>query len=285
MSEARPLDLEAASLATCLAHVLGTPAADVPVGGEDPLLAVREWLAGHGLGLVPVADPPRFGWAGPWIARVAAPGGGRASVVAFGTPPGVLLDPAGAADAGADAFLEGWVVARHRAPTLPELGRADPGPAGTVERILLAREAGAPMRETDRAEAVAGRGLLGDRYADGAGTFSDPASTGHDLTFVEAEVLEELGIDAAAARRNVVTRGVALDALIGRTFTVGDAECVGRRRCEPCAHLQRLSGPGILRALAHRGGLRADVVRGGPIAAGAPIALTGRSSRSTPPRG
>ena len=73
------------------------------------------------------------------------------------------------------------------------------------------------------------------------------------------------------ARRNLVTRGIDLEALIGRSFRVGDVECVGQRRCEPCAHLERLTAPGTLRELVHRGGLRADVVTGGTIAVGAQV--------------
>ena len=80
-------------------------------------------------------------------------------------------------------------------------------------------------------------------------------------------MLEELGFSPATARRNVVTRGIDLNALVGRSFRVGDVECVGRRLCEPCAHLQRLS-PGTLRPLVHRGGLRADVLGDGMIRVG-----------------
>ncbi|HEV3001952.1 MAG TPA: MOSC domain-containing protein, partial [Solirubrobacteraceae bacterium] len=66
-----------------------------------------------------------------------------------------------------------------------------------------------------------------------------------------------------------------LDALIGRRFRVGEVECVGRRRCEPCAHLQRLTRPGVLRSLVHRGGLRADVVGGGVLRVGDAVAALG----------
>ena len=76
------------------------------------------------------------------------------------------------------------------------------------------------------------------------GTFSNPYSRGHDLTLIEAEVVDELGLPPAEARRNVVTRGIDLNALVGRRFRVGEVECVGRRLCEPCAHLQRLTRPG-----------------------------------------
>ncbi len=132
------------------------------------------------------------------------------------------------------------------------------------------------MSVTPSAEAIAGRGLRGDRYERGAGTFSNPNGRGYDLTLVEAEALEELAaggiqLAPAEARRNLVVRGVALDALIGRRFRVGEVECFGQRRCEPCAHLERLTRPGVLRGLVHRGGLRADVLSGGTIGLGDPV--------------
>ena len=83
-------------------------------------------------------------------------------------------------------------------------------------------------------------------------------------------MLEALGFSPEDARRNVVTRGIDLNALVGRRFRVGDVECVGRRLCEPCAHLQRLS-PGTLRPLVHRGGLRADLLGDGVIRVGDPV--------------
>ena len=82
------------------------------------------------------------------------------------------------------------------------------------------------------------------------------------------EVLDELGIDLAASRRNVATRGIDVNALVGRRFRLGDVLCQGLRLCEPCVHLDRLSGPGLLRPLIHRGGLRADVLTDGEIRSG-----------------
>jgi MOSC domain-containing protein YiiM len=79
-------------------------------------------------------------------------------------------------------------------------------------------------------------------------------------------------VAALEARRNVVVRGVDVDALRGRRFRIGDVELVGRRRCEPCAHLERLTRPGVLRALVHRGGLRADIVAGGELRVGDEVA-------------
>jgi MOSC domain-containing protein YiiM len=121
---------------------------------------------------------------------------------------------------------------------------------------------------------VAGRGLEGDRYFAGDGTYFEEHKHGQDITLIEAEAIEGLaredGIELAPgeARRNVVTRGIGLNELVGRRFTVGEVECVGQRLCDPCRHLQRLTKPGVLKGLANRGGLRADVVTGGRIAVG-----------------
>lgn len=134
-----------------------------------------------------------------------------------------------------------------------------------------------PQGMVEQANAVAGRGLEGDRYFDGTGFFYVEGKNGQDVTLVEAEALESLAnetgivLSAADARRNVVTRGIRLNELVGRRFLVGDVECVGVRLCPPCAHLQQVTQPGVLRGLLHRGGLRADIVRGGEIAIGATV--------------
>jgi MOSC domain-containing protein YiiM len=149
--------------------------------------------------------------------------------------------------------------------------------SGVVEAIYLWASKRDDAREVERAQAIAGRGLEGDRYfrGEGDGTFYEPDKTGQDLTLIEAEAIEGLardtGIELAPgeARRNVVTRGIALNDLVGKRFLVGEAECVGARLCEPCSHLERSTSPGVLKGLANRGGLRADIVRGGGIAVGA----------------
>jgi MOSC domain-containing protein YiiM len=146
-----------------------------------------------------------------------------------------------------------------------------------VEAIFITAEAGGPPESVGGAVAVAGRGLEGDRYFAAEGTFSDRGGNGRDLTLIEAEALEGLahenGIELApgASRRNVVTRGIALNDLVGKRFRLGDVECVGRLLAEPCTHLEQLTEPGVLKALVHRGGLRADIVQGGPIVVGAPV--------------
>ena len=248
-------------LLECFELVLGERP---PAPDYDALRFFRHWLAERNLGLVPVADAPAFDWPGHWIARVHVAEGDHA-VVMFGSPSGALHDPASALVRGG-TIAEGWVIAGLDVRLPIERGD-DPLLAGTVEGILIAPDAEAVLTPVDAVDAHAGRGLEGDRYFHGRGTFTAPGR-GYELTLVEAEVLESLGLDWAQARRNIVTRGVSLNALVGRRFTIGSVECVGRRLAEPCAHLERLSGPDFLRPLVHRAGLRADIVRSGPISLG-----------------
>lgn len=147
----------------------------------------------------------------------------------------------------------------------------------TVERILVRSEPAGASHEVQRVRAVEGLGLEGDRYFNGEGTFFAEGKPGQALTLIEAEALEGLRADtgielrAEDAGRNLVTRGVDLNALVGRRFRIGAVECRGDRLCDPCATLARRTDPGVLRGLADRGGLRADIVRGGELVAGAPI--------------
>jgi len=149
---------------------------------------------------------------------------------------------------------------------------------GLVEGIYVTAQAAELPGSVPTATAVPQKGLVGDRYFDGTGTWSDyPVETGRDLTLVEAEVLEDVGLSAAEARRNVVTRGVSLTSLIGKRFRVGEVECYGDRICEPCRHLEGLTRPGIVKTLTDRGGLRADVLRGGQIAVGDRVVVVSSS--------
>jgi len=111
--------------------------------------------------------------------------------------------------------------------------------------------------------AVAGHGLEGDRYF-----FADGAGSGEALTLIEAEAIEDVGLTGAKSRRQVVVRGGGLNDLVGKRFRVGDVECEGIELCEPCLHLQKLTRPGIIKDLIHRGGLRADILSGGTISIG-----------------
>jgi hypothetical protein len=257
------------SVAACLAAILEVETDDVPApaaGHPEPWTEWRMWLGRRGLGLVPIEAPREFGWPGPWIALLRD----GVAAVAYGTPPGGLAwAPLGGSFEDVEA---GYVIAPYDAALWAQAGDAAARTTGTVEAIAIAAAAEAPMALVEHATAAAGRGLEGDRYADGEGTFSNPHSRGHDLTLIEGEVVDELGVAPEVPRRNVVTRGIDLNALVGRRFHVGEVECEGQRLCEPCAHLQRLTEPGLLRALVHRGGLRADVVSGGVIRVGDAVA-------------
>jgi MOSC domain-containing protein YiiM len=129
------------------------------------------------------------------------------------------------------------------------------------------------MRVVKRAQALAGRGLSGDsmRRRQGRSCRGSGRHRGYGLTLVQAEALEDLAspdgavLGHAQARRDVVTRGIGLNALAGRRFRVGEAECLGQRPCEPCSHLERLTTTGVLRGLIHCGGLRADILIDGRI--------------------
>jgi hypothetical protein len=131
-----------------------------------------------------------------------------------------------------------------------------------VEAIHTGPEKGGELAPVGAIRAVAGKGLEGDRKFRPEG-----AKPGGALTLVEAEVVEDVGLPPGGTRRQVTVRGVRLNDLVGKRFRVGDVECVGRRLCEPCAHLERLS-PGTLRPLVHRGGLRADLLGDGVIRVG-----------------
>jgi hypothetical protein len=252
------MNTESSTLAVCVAQIVGAAAAEVPLGAD----AVRLWLAERGLGLVPVAGAADFAWAGPWIAlRPAREGGGPRAVVMFGVPSGPIWDPAGTTD----EVLDGYVVAPLDVGAWPPAAVADVQ-AGVVEALVLAPAAEAPVVHVREAVAVPGHGLEGDRYAAGAGTFAS-GRPGSALTLVDAAVLDGLGRDVDH-RRNVVVRGTDLNALVGRAFTLGEAQCRGRRLCEPCAHLDRLNDADVLRPLVHRGGLRADIVSGGTVRVG-----------------
>lgn len=150
---------------------------------------------------------------------------------------------------------------------------------GRVEDIFTAPAEALPVVRRKRVLARPGIGLDGDRYAAGTGHWSGERKVSRDLTLIEAEVIEALSaeigmaIDPGELRRNVVTRGIRLNDLVGVRFRVGDVVAEGTRLCEPCTHLQRVTGKPILRPLVHRGGLRANVLSVGEIAVGASIDL------------
>lgn len=145
---------------------------------------------------------------------------------------------------------------------------------GSVVSIYIAPRGAAEMLAAASVEAVSGAGLTGDRYATRSGTFSEKPGTGRQVTLIESEAIEAVAreygvqIDPAESRRNVVTRGLSLNHLVGLEFQVGDVTLRGVRLCEPCGHLEALTRPGVRAGLIHRGGLRADIVHGGVIRVG-----------------
>jgi MOSC domain-containing protein YiiM len=145
---------------------------------------------------------------------------------------------------------------------------------GAVAGIFIAPEAAGPTVSVQEIKAVAGRGLEGDRYFSQQGTYSATPGTGRQITLIEAEALEAaardhgVSLEPGQARRNIVTTGVPLNHLVGRDFFVGDVKLRGMRLCEPCAHLMRLSKRGVVKALVHQGGLRADILTDGVIRVG-----------------
>ena len=130
------------------------------------------------------------------------------------------------------------------------------------------------MQSVDHVTAVAGRGLEGDRYCHGSGTYSRFPGDGRQVTLIQIETIEALrqeygiAMEPGAARRNIVTCRVALNLLVGRSFHIGAVMVRGTRLCEPCMHLERLSMPGAMSGLIRRGGLRADILHGATIRVG-----------------
>ena len=145
--------------------------------------------------------------------------------------------------------------------------------SGTVELIYIAPKATAPTVSVTEILAIPGVGLEGDRYALRQGTFFKPEPD-FELTLIEAEAIEALKRDynveltPGEARRNLVTRGIALNHLVGRDFQIGEVKAHGIRLCEPCDHLQRLTGRQLIMGLRHRGGLRAQILTQGAIRVG-----------------
>jgi MOSC domain-containing protein YiiM len=273
---ASTLGIGADSFRAALATILELPLERLPMlePGEDPATGwtASRWLGGLGLGLVPVADAGSFAWAGPWLARVEPPGGGARFVVMYGVPSGVVWDPSGDGDVEPEWLAAGFVVAASDIALAMPARAAAPLAAGVVEVISIAPSAGDPAVELDQVQALAGRGLEGDRHTLGTGTFPS-GLPGSALTLIDAEVCESFtpALAPGEHRRNLVTRGIDLNGLVGREFTIGGVRCRGMRLCEPCTVVDRYASQPVLRPLVHRGGLRADILAGGDIRVGDPV--------------
>ena len=152
--------------------------------------------------------------------------------------------------------------------------------SGTLAQIFITQVKAAPMQARAEIQVRAGAGLQDDRYARQAGTFSTPPEKlGRHVTLIEQEAIDavpreyQIPLAPGETRRNLITRGVALNHLVGREFRVGNVTLRGIKLCEPCGHLETLTRPGVMNALKHRGGLRADVLSDGVLRVGDPIIL------------
>ena len=145
---------------------------------------------------------------------------------------------------------------------------------GDIVSIYVAASAGAPMESLQHVQAIASRGLEGDRYFNGTGYWSKNTSVSREITLIEIESIEALArekhieIDPGAARRNIVTRGVPLNHLVGCEFQVGSVRLRGTRLCEPCQYLESLTTKGFFAGLIHRGGLRAVILNSATVRVG-----------------
>jgi MOSC domain-containing protein YiiM len=133
----------------------------------------------------------------------------------------------------------------------------------TVVAIHLGAQEAGELRPVESVQAVAGKGLVGDRHFHSSG-----APSGNALTLVEEEVVEDVGLEPGATRRQLTVRGVRLNDLVGLSFRVGDIECYGVELCEPCRHLEKLTRPGMIKDLVHRGGINVDILSDGTISIG-----------------
>jgi MOSC domain-containing protein YiiM len=145
--------------------------------------------------------------------------------------------------------------------------------AGRVEEIYLAPARGRPRVRVESVRAVAGMGLEGDRNFGRKDAPGARWKAERQVTLIEGEAIDAVrgtGRDftGAEARRNLVTRGVRLNQLVGRTFRVGGALLRGIERCDPCSRLTRLTYRGVETDLRDRGGLRAEILASGDIRVG-----------------
>ena len=141
---------------------------------------------------------------------------------------------------------------------------------GELIGIFITGKRSTDLEAVPQVEVVAGGGLTGDRYCLPSGTNKPD----REVTLIESEALEglareyEVQLAPVLARRNLLTRNVPLNHLVGKEFRVGSVVLRGVRLCEPCGHLEKLTGLTLVKGLTHRGGLRAHIVEGGLLRVG-----------------
>lgn len=156
-----------------------------------------------------------------------------------------------------------------------------------IREIYIGPEREGPMTSVSRVQAIAGKGLTGDRYANGLGSYSKSKGL-RDVTLMEIESLWDFyrstGIDLhpSLTRRNIITEGICLPDLIGQSFTIGSVPFLALRPCPPCTHLARLVGmPHILPGLARSAGIYAQILEDGMISVEDPLLASDAPPAST----
>jgi MOSC domain-containing protein YiiM len=145
---------------------------------------------------------------------------------------------------------------------------------GALLYIFTAEQGSAPMQALAEARLIAGVGIEGDRYASGRGYYSKTPRADRQVTLIEIETLEaverDYGISLAPVetRRNLTTRGVPLNHLVGSKFRVGATLLYGARLNVPCKYLEQVTGKPVFNALVHRSGLNCEILEGGVVRSG-----------------
>jgi MOSC domain-containing protein YiiM len=150
---------------------------------------------------------------------------------------------------------------------------------GEVISIFIRPEESQPTQEVSQVRAVPGKGLEGDYFFSLNADHNNRQDSGKEITLIEIEALEAVNreygvaISLGESRRNIITRHVPLNHLVGKQFRIGEVSLLGLRLCEPCSHLAKLTQKQVLPSLVHRGGLRAKILEGGTIQTGDSVLL------------
>lgn len=144
-----------------------------------------------------------------------------------------------------------------------------------ILNIFVCKDKGEPMYSLEYVEALKGLGLAGDRYALGKGAYSSNNPTKRQVTFIAQEAIEEANRQLKVlflpeeTRRNIVTKGVDLNSLVGKMFQIGSVVFKGTELCDPCKRPASLARKeNFKEAFDNKGGLRAEVISGGMITVG-----------------
>ena len=143
---------------------------------------------------------------------------------------------------------------------------------GIVVALFTVDRRAAPMKKVEQLYALAGRGIEGDRYFLGTGTYSKSPEPGRQVTLIKSEVLEslkntlEINVKPEESRRNILTQGIEINDLIGTEFYVGTVRLRAHRITQPCLYLEKLlDQPGLYKELWEKGGISCEILSDGVI--------------------